>query len=133
MGETGRVVLRNHRLSGSWCQSALSGGSRSQATRSSSILSFPRRLVFALFLLVPDHVHALVAPVPDKSLIRVVGDWKRFASTQHGIAWQKNFIDHRIRSDEGVEEKAAYIRMNPFRAGLIGGGEKWPHVIENLA
>ncbi|HTO04421.1 MAG TPA: hypothetical protein VL069_11995, partial [Opitutus sp.] len=27
-----------------------------------------------LFLLMPDHVHALVAPAPDKSLNRVVSD-----------------------------------------------------------
>ena len=76
--------------------------------------------------------NALVAPAPNKTLNRVLGDWKRFASTQHGIAWQKNFIDHRLRSDENVEEKATYIRMNPFRAVFIGGGEKWPHMIEHL-
>jgi putative transposase len=75
----------------------------------------------------------LVAPAPDKTLNRVLGDWKRFTSTQHGIAWQKNFIDHRIRSDENVEEKATYIRMNPFRAGLIGGGEESPCPLEHSA
>ena len=81
----------------------------------------------------PDHVHALIVPAPDKSLATILGDWKRYASTQHQVTWQKNFIDHRLRSEESWEEKATYIRMNPIRAELIGQGEKWPYILENLA
>jgi REP element-mobilizing transposase RayT len=86
-----------------------------------------------LFLLMPDHVHALIAPAPDKTLGRLLGDWKRFTSTQHGLAWQKNFIDHRLRSDESWDEKVTYIRMNPSRAGLVAREEQWPYLIENSA
>ena len=86
-----------------------------------------------LFLLMPDHVHALIAPAPDKTLGGLLGDWKRFATNQCGIAWQKNFIDHRLRSNECWDETANYIRSNPQRAGLINMAEKWSYVIENSA
>ena len=78
----------------------------------------------------PDLFHALLATAPDKDFRRVLGDWKRFARLQEGIVWQKNFIDHRLRSGESWEE-AHYIRMNPVRAGLIHEGEPWPYLIEN--
>jgi REP element-mobilizing transposase RayT len=84
-----------------------------------------------LILIMPDHVHGLVSPAPDKQIGRMIGDWKRFAAKRHGIEWQKNFVDHRLRSDESWEEKANYIRMNPVRAGLIRAGEAWPYMIEN--
>ena len=84
-----------------------------------------------LWLLMPDHFHALIAPAPDKQLNRLLGAWKRFTTTQHQIDWQKNFIDHRLRSDESWELKAQYIRQNPVRAGLIKEGEIWPYMIEN--
>ena len=42
--------------------------------------------------------------------------------------WQKNFFDHRLRSEEEWEEKTHYIRQNPVRAGLVGSAEEWPYV-----
>jgi putative transposase len=84
-----------------------------------------------LFLLMPDHWHALIAPAPDQDLGRLIGDWKRFTQTRHGMIWQKNFIDHRLRSDESWEAKARYIRFNPIRGGLMREGETWPYLIEN--
>jgi putative transposase len=85
-----------------------------------------------IFLLMPDHFHALIAPAHERSLSRQLGDWKRFTATQHNIDWQKNFFDHRLRSDESVELKAAYIRANPIRAGLIKDSESWPYLLENF-
>ena len=84
-----------------------------------------------IFLLMPDHFHALVAPSRDKELKRMMGDWKRFTSIRHGVVWQKNFIDHRLRSDESWNEKMNYIRNNPIRAGLIQEGQPWKWMLEN--
>ena len=83
------------------------------------------------FLLMPDHVHALIAPTPDKRIDRLIGDWKRFTNLKSGIVWQKNFFDHRLRSDESWDKKADYIRSNPMRAGLAREDETWPYLIEN--
>jgi putative transposase len=84
-----------------------------------------------IFVLMPDHFHAMLAPAPDKQLTRLIGDWKRFTATRLKIDWQKNFFDHRLRSDESWEEKAHYIRMNPVRAGIIPESERWTYMIEN--
>lgn len=84
-----------------------------------------------LFLLMPDHVQALIAPAQEKSLGRLLSDWKGFAATQPGVSWQKSFFDHRLRSHESWGEKASHVRQNPVRAGLISEGEKWPYLVEN--
>ncbi|MFZ5494577.1 MAG: transposase [Verrucomicrobiota bacterium] len=81
-------------------------------------------------LLMPDHVHASIAPAPDTILSRLIGDWKRYAAIKAGIRWQKNFFEHRLRGDEGRAEKAADIKANPARAGLCQSGEPWPFQIE---
>jgi putative transposase len=82
-----------------------------------------------LFLLMPDHLHALVSFDSRESLRGVVCAWKRYQATHHGIIWQRDFFDHRLRRDESFYEKAAYIRMNPVRAGLVDDPAKWPHVL----
>jgi REP element-mobilizing transposase RayT len=84
-----------------------------------------------LMLLMPDHLHAIIIPAPSISLGTVVGNWKRFVAKQTDIAWQKNFFDHRLRSNESWDEKAAYIRANPVRAGLIAQNETWPFQIQH--
>ena len=57
-----------------------------------------------LFLLMPDHLHALLSFESDESMSSVVGDWKRFQSNRHGIVWQEGYFDHRLRDDERGEQ-----------------------------
>ena len=83
----------------------------------------------AVFLLMPDHLHMLVRFGREHEMIQVVGAWKRYAAWQHGILWQRNFFEHRLRSNESIEEKAAYILHNPVRAGLVEKVSDWPFVL----
>ena len=76
-----------------------------------------------LFLLMPDHLHALMAVPKGESLPAVVRVWKAYQTKTLGIQWQSGFFDHRLRSDESEEEKTQYIRMNPVRAGLVAKPE----------
>ena len=87
----------------------------------------------ALFLLMPDHVHALLAFQRDASMSRVIGDWKHFHARKNRIEWQEGFFDHRLRDDERGEQlqaKVNYIRQNPVVAGLCASAEEWPWVID---
>jgi REP element-mobilizing transposase RayT len=86
-----------------------------------------------LFLLMPDHIHALVAVPRTASLPTVVRTWKAYQNVMLGIKWQSGFFDHRLRSDESEKEKVHYIRTNPVRAGLVAQPGDWPHVwpVEN--
>jgi REP element-mobilizing transposase RayT len=79
-----------------------------------------------LWLVMPDHVHALVRLPPEGSLRHAVSDWKRWTATSAGVQWQRDFFDHRLRGDESEREKADYILQNPVRAGLVERAEDWP-------
>ena len=81
-----------------------------------------------LFLLMPDHLHALIGSPSDKTLARVIGQWKRYTARELGINWQRDFFEHRLRRDESLVEKADYILKNPVRAGLVTRAEDWPFV-----
>ena len=77
----------------------------------------------------PDHLHSLISLPRDEDLSKIISAWKRFTARDAGIHWQSGFFDHRIRSDESLEEKAHYIRTNPVREGLVAKPEDWPYVI----
>ena len=83
-----------------------------------------------LQLLMPDHVHMLVSFPRAESMRNTVAAWKHFLAKQHGIEWQRDFFDHRLRSHESLDEKAHYIRQNPVRAGLVVDAVTWPYVWE---
>ncbi len=88
-----------------------------------------RRWFPLLFLLMPDHLHMLVSFGREQAMERVVRDWKRYTARMHRIEWQRDFFEHRLRSDECADDKAAYIFQNPVRAGLIKEGETWPYAL----
>jgi putative transposase len=83
-----------------------------------------------LVVLMPDHLHALVAFPPDRRMRTVVAQWKSYTAKHANVRWQRDFFDHRLRGDEPLEEKAAYLRKNPVRAGLVARIEEWPWVFE---
>src|SRR2546422_388972 len=104
-----------------------------------------------LVLLMPDHLHMLVSfPNPARSesapyrddpevgcdvpsrraptMADVVTAWKRYTARHFSIAWQRDFFDHRLRTNESLRDKAEYILQNPVRKGLIAKAEDWPYV-----
>jgi len=81
----------------------------------------------SLWLLMPDHLHAIVSVPRSEDLQKTIASFKHFVSHETGICWQRGFFDHRLRNDESFEEKAHYIRMNPVRRGLVCRPEDWPY------
>jgi putative transposase len=89
-----------------------------------------------LFLLMPDHLHALLSFAHDKSMSEVIRDWKRFHTRRSGVSWQEGYFDHRLRADERgtqLSVKMNYIRQNPVAAGLCARADEWPWVIDPFA
>jgi putative transposase len=78
--------------------------------------------------LMPDHVHAILCFPPDKGMKSVLRAWKSYQKREHGITWQADFFDHRIRNDEDMTETMDYIRNNPVKAALIEKPEDWPYL-----
>ena len=81
-----------------------------------------------LFLVMPDHVHALVRLPTASSLRAVVSRWKHYVSRTTGAAFQRDFFEHRIRHETEYAEKWAYILENPVRKGVVQSPDDWPHV-----
>ena len=95
-----------------------------------------QRWHITLFLLMPDHLHALLSFACDESMSRIIGEWKHFHASKRGIVWQEGYFDHRLRDDERGEQLAAkmdYIRQNPVVAGLCSKTDDWPWIIDLLA
>ncbi len=82
-----------------------------------------------LFLLMPDHAHALMTFPPGRLPFRTrLSKWKEWTAKTIRIQWQLDFFEHRLRSEESLREKADYILHNPVRAGLASKASDWPHV-----
>jgi putative transposase len=78
----------------------------------------------------PDHLHMLIGVPGNAQLSSLIRDFKRITTRIANIAWQRNFFDHRLRRDESLDEKVAYIRENPVRAGLIAESEEWAYAMD---
>ena len=81
-----------------------------------------------LLLLMPDHLHAIIAFPREPGLKTTVTDWKKYLARNHGVEWQRDFTDHRLRDHHQLQEKTCYVLMNPVRRGLCERMEDWPWV-----
>jgi REP element-mobilizing transposase RayT len=80
-----------------------------------------------LAVLMPDHIHVIVQFRDEPKIDRAIHDWKGWLAKTHGIRWQPDFFDHRLRKGESARAKGDYILENPVRAGLVRRAEDWPY------
>ena len=78
-----------------------------------------------LIVLMPDHLHALLSFPEAGGLVATVRDWKRATARFHGVLWQDNFFDHRLRSETEADEAWVYLGRNPVVKGLAAQPEDW--------
>jgi putative transposase len=78
-----------------------------------------------LSLLMPDHLHAIMAFPREPGMKTTVTNWKRFVAARHDIVWQRDFFDHRLRNNDELQEKTSYILQNPVRGRLCERIEDW--------
>jgi len=78
------------------------------------------------YVVMNDHVHALVQPHAAFPLERVIHSWKSYSTWllqrgfRHGRIWQREYYDRIIRTESDFEEKVCYILGNPAR--------RWPGI-----
>jgi Rad3-related DNA helicase len=93
------------------------------------------RYLLGTFVIMPNHVHALVRPLESHSLSDILHSWKSFTANKinetldrTGTVWLDESFDCLVRNESQLEKIAAYIRENPAKAGLkpvefrLGGG-----------
>ncbi|WP_395735247.1 REP-associated tyrosine transposase [Prosthecobacter sp.] len=90
-----------------------------------------RKWHITLWLLMPDHLHALLSFPRQVVMEDVFQNWKRYTARQFGIVWQDGFFDHRLRDGHEENAKHHYIRQNPVRKGLCARPEEWPHQLRS--
>ncbi|MBN1360541.1 MAG: valine--tRNA ligase [Sedimentisphaerales bacterium] len=73
----------------------------------------------------PNHVHAIVRPLPGHELPKLVHSWKSFTAkdiNQHlgrqGTVWMDEYYDHLIRDEKDFINQVEYVLANPENAGL---------------
>ena len=70
----------------------------------------------------PDHLYAIIAFPREPGMETTVKNWKRFVAGNHGVDWQRDFFDHRLRADHDLAERVSYILMNPVRKIVRASG-----------
>ena len=102
------------------CLRPLTAAATSQAIRSAlAHAQVAGRLQLLLCTLMPDHLHVIAWWSHVRGLVGEDAGLKRWLARRQGVVWQRDFFDHRLRSDAEYEAKAHYVRMNPVRAGLV--------------
>ena len=95
------------------------------------------------FVIMPDHVHALVWLPKEYSLIRFLHGWKRMSSIpirqwygdhapnyfeEFGAGkrfWQPKYYAFQVHSEAKLNEKLNYMHFNPVRAALVERAINW--------
>jgi REP element-mobilizing transposase RayT len=85
------------------------------------------------WVVMPNHVHAVVWPMPNHSLSEILHSWKRFTSREANKVlgrtgdpfWQRESYDHWIRNDEEHARCCRYTILNPVKAKLCAAPEAW--------
>jgi putative transposase len=90
-----------------------------------------RNFLLLGYVVMPDHVHALLAII-DGSLSDTMHAWKcsyarsiQTARSKRGAIWQARYFDFICRRTRDVTNKLDYIHQNPVVAGLVSRPEDW--------
>ena len=90
------------------------------------------RYRLAAWVLMPNHAHVLLMPLPPNDLSRILHSWKSFTSHRanrtlgrSGAFWAPDYYDRLVRNDEHFAAAVSYIESNPVKAGLCADAAGW--------
>ncbi|WP_254064722.1 transposase [Granulicella sp. S156] len=97
-----------------------------------TIFDYRRQGKFLLhaFVIMPDHLHALITPAPDVSLEKAVQFIKggfSFRLKSKFDVWIPSFNESQIMTEEKFVNCVRYIEDNPVRKGLVLRAEDYPY------
>ena len=86
------------------------------------------------FVLMPEHFHLLLTPMPEVSLEKAIqlirGGFSYRVKREMGRnleLWQPGPTHHRIRDADDYARHVEYIRENPVKRGLVAKAEDYPY------
>jgi REP element-mobilizing transposase RayT len=85
------------------------------------------------WVVMPNHVHAIVRPLGAQLLDEILKSWKGFTGREANKLlnrsgqpfWAREYYDHVVRNDAARARLADYIHDNPVKAGLCARWEDW--------
>jgi putative transposase len=80
---------------------------------------------YRLCLLMPDHLDAVMRSRASREWTRSSGTGRSSSLEKHGLDWQRDFFDHRLRNHTNCKRRTSYILMTPVRKGLCERAEDW--------
>lgn len=92
-----------------------------------------RFYILSAAVVMPDHVHLLIKPLPPYDLSRVMKGVKGVSARKinvhrhrTGRVWQNESWDRLVRDVDEFEEKLRYMADNPVKAELVKRLEEYP-------
>jgi REP element-mobilizing transposase RayT len=100
-----------------------------------SLLFFDReRYRLSAWVIMPNHVHALLTPQPGHDLSRILQSLESYTANEankllglSGKFWQQESFDRYIRDPEHFVSVVRYIENNPVKSRLCLRPEDWPY------
>ena len=92
-----------------------------------------QRFILHAWVVMPNHVHAVLRPLRAWTLSEILKSWKGFSARKINARlkrvgktfWQGESYDHVIRHENESHERCHYTHMNPVNAGLCKRPEDW--------
>jgi putative transposase len=91
-----------------------------------------KRYELAAYVVMDDHVHALLTPSAKYELWSILHSWKSFTAHQlqrehnrSGRVWQDEYFDRIVRDDKEFAQKLDYIIRNPWKRWPEMGKYEW--------
>jgi REP element-mobilizing transposase RayT len=91
------------------------------------------RYLLSAWVVMPNHVHAVLWPTPNQLLGDILRNWKGYTAREANLLlgrtgqamWQEESFDHWIRSDDEKARICRYVINNPITARLCATPEEW--------
>ena len=113
-------------------QPLLTGAAADVTVRAFERIGEEQRALAMAYVVMPDHVHAVVQPRHGATIGEVVKFFKRVSGNairklgHTGRTWEARFYDRVIRGDLELTNAIRYTHWNPVKAGLCEDPEDWP-------
>jgi REP-associated tyrosine transposase len=86
------------------------------------------------WVIMPNHVHAMVEQIEGHRLDQIVHSWKSFTAKQinrrlnmDGRLWARDYFDRYVRGERHYFNAIYYIENNPVKAGFVRMAEDWAY------
>lgn len=112
-------------------QPDLSDGERDEVVAAIRAFDGDRYILHA-YVVMNDHVHAILAPLADFRLEAILHSWKSFTANRlqrryrrRGAVWQAESFDRVVRDEAVYQQKRDCILGNPFRRWVDIESYRW--------